>query len=66
MPKERHIVGMENGHSYTLVFQTNQSYRYASDQPKEWRWFLEIEGEFIGSFDAKWIATGYLHGYTHS
>jgi len=60
MPIEHHIIGSENGHSWQMVYQTNENYGYASDQPKEWRWFLEIDGEFIGSFDAKWIATGYL------
>lgn len=55
MKKARHIVGQENGKSYTLVFQTYSAQGMAVDDryANTWRWFLTIDGDYIGDFDSK-------------
>ena len=61
MSKEVHQVGVENGVKYTLTYQ-KRIHQMACDTEyhNEWRWWLTVEGEYIGDFRTKTEAMTYV------
>lgn len=59
--KEVHEVGMVGGRKYVLVHARRIDQQVvASFCPKEWRWWLTVEGEYQGDFKTRKEAFRYL------
>ena len=49
--KTKHELGRKNGKPYTLEYD-KRKYQMACDYEhrNEWRWFLHVDGDYVGDF----------------
>jgi hypothetical protein len=57
----RHEIGMLDGVEYKLVYDQRGNQQPCDvEYRKEWRWFLEADGFYVGDFGTKRAALAYV------